>query len=203
MRTISVAIAALLLLALPSFAQYGGYQQGYGGGGGAQYAIKTIAPSVILSPEISFTFGPQHPQGQAQQWLEVEVDFESTVPWTDELTLKYYILFANKCLTGQVTHIDVPAGRDLYSVMYVSPKTLARLLNGAQLSPNAIQDVGVQIVKDGQVLTTKSYKPGDGQTQWWQNFPQINGVVLNKDQTPFAPLIWDRYEQVKIPNLNQ
>jgi hypothetical protein len=23
------------------------------------------------------------------------------------------------------------------------------------------------------------------------------GLVLNKDETPFAPLFWDRYEQIK------
>ncbi len=188
MRTCTAALASLLILAasaMPSF-------------GRADYVIKKIAPAVDLSPAISFNFGPQHPQGQAQQWLEVEVQFQSTVPWTDELTFKYYILLAGKCLTGEVTHVDIPAGRDLYSVMYVSPRTIAKILNGKQLASMDIQDVGVQIVNNGQVLTTKSYKT-QGETQWWQNLPQVTGLVLNKNQTPFGPLIWDRYEQIKAP----
>jgi len=163
------------------------------------YDIKKIQPAVDLTPLYSFQFGPvQHPQSRSQQWLEVEVNFESRVEWTDELTFKYYILLADQCLTGEVTHIDIPKGRDLYSVMYVSPRTIARILNNRPMTSLDIQDVGVQIVSKGQVLFTKSYK-AQGDQQWWQSLQQITGKVLNKDQTPFGPLIWDRYEQIKIP----
>ena len=186
MRTCSAAFASLLLLALTSFGQR------------ADYDIKKISPAVILSPAVSFNFGPQHPQGKAEQWLEVEVNFESRVAWTDELTVKYYILLADQCLTGQVTHIDIPAGRDLYSVMYVPPRTITHITNGRALTGLDIQDVGVQLISKGQVIATKSFKTV-GATQWWQNLQQVNGKVLNKDQTPFAPLIWDRYEQIKAP----
>jgi len=186
MRTCSAALASLLLLVATSFGQR------------ADYDVKKIQPAVILSPSISFNFGPQHPQGKAEQWLEVEVNFESRVDWTDELTVKYYILLADQCLVGEVTHIDIPAGRDLYSVMYVPPRTIARILNGRPLTGLDIQDVGVQLVSKGQVVATKSFKT-QGDTQWWQNLQQVTGKVLNKDQTPFAPLIWDRYEQIKAP----
>jgi hypothetical protein len=33
--------------------------------------------------------------------------------------------------------------------------------------------------------------------QWFATIPQISGFVLNKNETPFAPLYWDRYEQIK------
>ena len=82
--------------------------------------------------------------------------------------------------------------------MYVSPRTIARILNGKQLGSLDIQDVGVQLVKQGQVLATKSFKT-QGDQQWWQSQQQVTGKVLNKNQTPFAPLIWDRYEQIKAP----
>jgi hypothetical protein len=32
------------------------------------------------------------------------------------------------------------------------------------------------------------------------NLPQTQGLVLNKTQTPFAPLYWDRYEAIKAKN---
>jgi len=163
------------------------------------YDIKKISPGVDLSPDYSFNFGPiQHPKPRSLQWLEVEVNFESNVDWTDELTVRYYILLAGTCLTGEVTHIDIPKGRDLYSVVYISPKTIARLLNNHPMTSADIQDVGVQLVSKGQVLTTKSYKT-QGDTQWWQNQQQVTGKVLNKNETPFAPLLWDRYEQIKAP----
>src|SRR5271170_7566219 len=114
MRTCFAALAGLLSLTLSSFAQYGGY--------GASYVIKSVSPAVVTSPEISYTLGPQHPQGEARQWIEVGGDFQSYVAWTDQLTFKYYILIGNSCLTGQVTHVDIPKGQDLYSVMYVPPR---------------------------------------------------------------------------------
>ena len=189
MRTCSAAFASLLLLTLSSF-------------GRADYDIKKIAPAAITSPEIQFTFGPQHPQGHAEQWLEVEVNFESNVEWTDEMTVKYYILLDTQCLTGEVTHIDIPRGRDLYSVMYISPRTIARILNGKPLIGEDIVDVGVQLVIKGEVVATKSFK-AQGEQQWWQNQQQVTGKVLNKNQTPFAALIWDRYEQIKAPTAGQ
>jgi hypothetical protein len=187
MRTCTAAFASLLLLSLTSLAAR------------PDYDILKISPAVDETPQISFNFGPvEHPQPRALQWLEVEVNFESNIDWTDELTINYFILLSGQCLTGSVTHIDIPRGRDLYSVMYVSPRTIARILNGAPLTSNDIQDVGIQIVSKGQVLVTRSYKTR-GDQQWWQNLPQVNGKVLNKNQTPFGPLIWDRYEQIKAP----
>jgi hypothetical protein len=189
MRTCSAAFASLLILTLSSLSSFGR----------PDYDIKKISPAVDLTPAISFNFGPvEHPAPRSAQWLEVEVNFESNVDWTDELTVKYYILLADQCLVGEVTHIDIPRGRDLYSVMYVSPRTIARILNNRPLTSLDIQDVGVQLVSKGQVLVTKSYK-AQGDQQWWQNLQQVTGKVLNKNETPFAALIWDRYEQIKAP----
>jgi hypothetical protein len=186
MRTCSAAFASLLLFTLSSL-------------GRPDYDIKKISPAVDLTPQISFNFGPvEHPAARSAQWLEVEVNFESNVDWTDELTVKYYILLADQCLVGEVTHIDIPRGRDLYSVMYVSPRTIARILDNRPMTSQDIQDVGVQLVSKGQVLVTKSYK-AEGDQQWWQSLQQVTGKVLNKNETPFAALIWDRYEQIKAP----
>src|SRR5207302_903150 len=90
-----------------------------------EYTIKKIQPAVVQTPDITFQ-GSQHRAGRAEQWLEVEVNFESNIEFTDELTFKYYIFFAGKCLIGEVTHVNIPKGRDLFSVMYVSPRTLQR-----------------------------------------------------------------------------
>jgi hypothetical protein len=36
-----------------------------------------------------------------------------------------------------------------------------------------------------------------GPAKWYSALPQSPGLLLNKNETPFAPLYWDRYEQVK------
>lgn len=181
-KTFSVLALALLALAAPVFAA-------------ADYSIVKVVPSVIRTPQYNFT-GDQRRTGPALQWLEVEVNFMSNVPFTDEMTFRYYILLGGKCLTGEVTHVSIPKGRDLYSVMYVSPRTIEQVLNGKALTGVAIENVGVQMVSKGQVVDTRSFKEV-GNPQWWQNMQQIPGLVFNKNDTPFAPLYWDRYEAIK------
>lgn len=178
---VALAILALILTPLNSFAAGG-------------YSIKQVAPALVRSPDYTITGSPH--TSRPENWLEVEVTFEADVEWTDELTFKYYILVGGKCLTGEVTHVTIPKGRDLHSVMYISPRALLRVLNGKQAQLTSIENVGVQILKQGALVDTKSAKPTP-QPQWWQNMQQTPGLVLNKAETPFAPLFWDRYEAIK------
>lgn len=160
------------------------------------YKIDKIAPAVIRTPDYQFQ-GDDRRTGRAEQWLELEVEFEAKPEYTEELTFKYFVLINSKLLTGEVTHVSIPSGRDLRSVMYVSPRTLARLLAGKTLTANTIENVAVQILNKGATVAEKSFK--EGAPQWYTKMPQITGFVLNKNQTPFAPLYWDRYEAIKAP----
>ena len=114
---------------------------------------------------------------------------------TDELTFKYYILFNGNLLTGEVTHVNIPAGRESRSVMYVPPRALARFANNRPITANSCQNIAAQILQGGAVKAEASLKTA--QPQWYANLQQISGFLLNKDQTPFAPLYWDRYVQIK------
>jgi hypothetical protein len=125
----------------------------------------------------------------------VEVQFTATPQFTDELTFKYYILFNSNLLTGEVTHVNIPAGRENRSVMYVSPRALARFGNNRPITTNSCQNIAVQIVQQGAVKDESNLSRA--QPQWYATMPQVPGFVLNKNETPFAPLYWDRYEQIK------
>jgi hypothetical protein len=76
--------------------------------------------------------------------------------------------------------------------MYVSPRTLEKLSGGKPLSPASIENVWVVVTKQGQELDKASFKPGP-----IPNLPHLPGLVLNKMETPFAPLFFDRYEAIK------
>lgn len=185
-----LSIFAIAILALASDMQ--------AAGAAADYVITAVRPAVVPSPDIQFT-GTPHRSGKQESWLEVEVDFQSNVAWTDELTFKYYILLGGKCLTGEVTHVNIPSGRDLHSVMYISPRTILRVLAGKTMTGASIENVAVQIVKQGAVVDTKSFKPAPN-PQWWQSMQQVPNLVLNKNETPFQSLYWDRYEAIKSPS---
>src|SRR5205085_11762953 len=92
------------------------------------FQLLKINTNFISSPQFTYTGAEQYTADQRDRWLEVEVTFSATPEFTDELTLKYFILFSGKLLTGEVTHVNIAAARENRSVMYVTPKTLQRLL---------------------------------------------------------------------------
>jgi len=151
-----------------------------------------VSPSVVKTPEYQLSSGPTK-RSKSKDWLEVEVEFESQPEMIDELTFKYTIGVEGKLLDGEVTHVSIPKGKDHFSVMYVSPSSLEKLTGGKALTGASIENVWVEVSRQGQKLAQPaSYKPGAP-----KNVPHVTGMVLNKDQTPFAPLFYDRYEAIK------
>jgi hypothetical protein len=161
----------------------------------ADFQITKITKNLIPTPQFAYGGAAQHETNQRDRCLEVEVEFKATPELTSELTFKYYILFNGTLLTGEVTHVNVPAGRENRSVMYVPPRALARFANNRAITENSCQNIAVQIVQQGEVKAEASLNRA--QPGWYETLPQVSGLVLNKDQTPFAPLYWDRYEQIK------
>ena len=180
-----------VLAAILVFAPLSGEAQVRGPG---DFQITKITKNLIPTPQFSFG-GGQHPPSGADRWLEVEVEFAAAPVFTSELTLRYFILFNGQLLTGEVTHVNIPAGRERRSVVYVTPRTLVRFGGNRPITANSVQNVAVQIVEQGAVKDELSL--ARAQPQWYATVPQVAGFVLNKNETPFAPLYWDRYEQIK------
>lgn len=157
---------------------------------GREFQITKITKDFIASPD----FGVGGYQSGSQRWLGVEVEFNATPEWTDELTLKYYILFSGRLFTGEVTHVNILGGPNR-SCMFVLPVAFARFAGNKPLLPNVIQNIAVQIVQGGAVKDELSVVRAPG--QWFAALPPLSGFVLNKNETPFAPINWDRYAQIK------
>ncbi len=182
MKLILSVLGALCLLGVAANAQ-GVVRMG-------DVKITKVSPSAPKTPDFQFSGTPK--RSKLGQWLEVEVEFETKPEDIDELTFKYTILIEKKLLDGEVTHVNIPKGREHFSVMYVAPRTLERLTDGKALTASSIENVWVEVSKQGQVLHKESFKPGNP-----PNLPHLTGMVLNKVETPFAPLYFDRYEAVK------
>jgi hypothetical protein len=162
---------------------------------GADFQLTKITKNLVTTPQFGYTGGQQYPANQRDRWLEVEVEFAAAPEFTDELTFKYFILINGKLLTGEVTHVHIAAGRENRSVMYVSPAALTRFIGKGVLTPNSVQNVAVQILQKGAVKDELSFARAPG--QWFAGLAPLTGFVLNKNETPFAPLYWDRYEEIK------
>ncbi|MFM8656117.1 MAG: Amuc_1102 family pilus-like protein [Chthoniobacterales bacterium] len=200
MKKFLLAICALAFVASHSRAQ----QQN------TDFQIVSITPDLVTTPEYSISYGPKNKKvAKNKDFVELEVTFDwqpraKDPQFLDDLTVNYYVLLSNKSkeypkgtlLTGSVTHTAIPQSKGLNSVMYISPRTLERFFDGKAPTTvsSAIVDVGVTITKQGQFVAEKSWK---GKGQWWSSLQQVNGYVLNKNESPFAPLAWDYYEAIK------
>ena len=180
-----LAAACLLLLASNSFGQTAA----------GQCQVTKITKNLITSPQFTYTGAEQYVANQRDRWLEVEVEFTSNIDFIDELTVRYFIAVNGSVLTGEVTHMNVAGGRTARSVMYVPPQALARVMGNRPLAASSIQNIAVQIVQQGSVKDEQSMVRAT--PQWYKGLPSLSGLVLNKNETPFAPLYWDRYEQIK------
>ena len=175
------------------------------------FKIAKITPDLVTTPDYSFTLGPQGKKvSKNKEWLEAEVSFDwqprnPKPEFLDELTINYFILLNDKSrenpqgtlLTGSVTHVAIPQSKALNSVMYVSPRALERFFAGKvpTTASAAVVDVGVTISQQGQPVAELSWK---GKGRWWeQQGKPTPGYLLNKNETPFAPLAWDYYEAIK------
>jgi len=165
---------------------------------GAEFAIKKVDVENPSSPEYT---GPIAVRWTPQKWVKIEVTFDAVPDFTDELTFNYYALTPdNRLFVGRVNHVNIAKGRDLHSVMYISPKSIQRI-SPHKTSPGGglpLAQVTVTITKPGvsAALALGSYKAG-GRGEWWATMKQEEGFLMNKSETPFAPLFWDYYEAVK------
>ena len=153
--------------------------------------IDKVDPEGVQSPQYSIMGGPQK-RSKIGTWLEVEVAYETKADDIDELTFNYMIMVDNVICDGSVTYVNIPKGRDHFAVMYIAPRTLEKLTGGKPLTGSDIQNVWVTVSRQGQVLDNLGFKPTQP-----PNLPHQTGLVLNKNETPFAPLFYDRYEAIK------
>ena len=190
MNKFTLHAIVLLACALPCFAQQAN-----------DIVIKKVEVDFPPTPEFATNIPAL--RAPVQKWVKMETVFDSAADFTDELAFTYYVLFGEpgreRVLVGNVTNVSIVKGRDLHTVMYISPKSIQKLLGRKPVSSNVpILQVSVVASKPGTALpiSVQHYKPG-AQGEWWTNGKQEEGYIVNKSETPFAPLFWDYYEAIK------
>ncbi len=180
-----------------------------------------VAPTVKVDVKDIKTQDQKTPQFQAgnvkehvwrpKTWLEIDMEMDvkkakSTTDNTtmvDALEVKYFIGLnatdANKknyVLTGTMTLQNIPtkAGEHAHALAFVSPSTLRRLLGETKQFNSAVdvKAIAVEISYGGQVIGGHPI----GQGKWWEDlskFAVVDGEILPKLKTPFAPL-WGDYD---------
>ncbi|MGI8605444.1 MAG: Amuc_1102 family pilus-like protein [Verrucomicrobiales bacterium] len=170
----------------------------------AEKLIDVKEPSIQIQQTPDFTVkGVTNKRWKPKEWLEIEVPFEAKAPATkrdvkvyDALTFKYYLYVntpdakARKILTAELAHINIPVGEPMASVVYLPPAAITGLTGGGRAAPNLISMWGVEVFNGTQLV---GFLTSTGKEWWKVNNapPQTPGMLLNKSETPFAPLWFD------------
>lgn len=157
--------------------------------------IEAYGPTAkVRTPE--FKTDASEPQAQAKDWARIAVQYETDVEWSDELEFRYMVLVKNPktsaytMFSATVNYIDIPKGKRHTSTVFLRPNTLDRY--------GAVEWAGVKIYlkgKDAPVAATQM--PESDLRPWTATVTIIPGVLLNRDQTPFALVAIDNYETIK------
>ena len=137
-----------------------------------------------------------------RDWVEVEVEFEISDKvikgdFVEAVMLRYYIAVQGEdnayVMTGDVTHVNVPTGEDVFSCVYLPPAVID-LAKGkdSKINTSDIRAVGVSIFVNGVELMRDSVGMNAG---WWEAPSQAVSMpgVLPKSKTPFSLLWIDRH----------
>jgi hypothetical protein len=175
-----------------------------------------ITATFVAAPSIG---GSESGGGSSDkgQWLKVEFHYGTTpiltTKYLDEVEFKVWIegldLLSTKApipgkgvavaLTGSVTYINVPAGKDLYGVFYVHPDTIGRYSSDrGQEDFERKFDIHVEAYVGGQLMDRVD-KNKETDPKWFQPLVPVPNLVYRQDQCPFMISDTSRYPAIKLP----
>ena len=102
-------------------------------------------------------------------------------------------------LTGSVTYVNVPAGKDLYGVFYVHPNTLGRYSGDRGYEDfDRKYNIHIEANVGGVLMDAIDKKKDPSGPTWFQPLIPIANLVYRQDQTPFIIADPDRYPAIKL-----
>ena len=177
-----------------------------------QYKLDVDKPDFdsLESPDLGGNTGDK--KFKAKDWLESEVKFKIEASndkekFVNSVTVRWYVAVENPdgkgflLLKKEIQHVNVPVDEDIYSSVYLSPNSIMRLSGRDRAGKNTLSHVGGEILVNGTVPVGNSgYFTSKDKPGWWTkpgltSFDEIK--LLNKSETPFKALWWDRYAEIK------
>ena len=100
-------------------------------------------------------------------------------------------------------HVNIPVGETMASVVYLSPSAIFNLTGRSRVEPSMVSRWGVEVFNGTQKVgfaSSQGKTPTQAGAEWWKipnAPPQTPGLLMNKAQTPFAPLWGDYHAEVQ------
>lgn len=169
--------------------------------------IKDVKIESIETPQIQASNLPAK-SWRPKKWMQVDVHFNAkkaktvdTNPYIDALEFKYYISLnvvdpvSKKfmVLTSTINYVNISSKElQLHAMAFVSPAAINRLLGKTDFTTSDIKAIGIEVSFGGQIVGGHSQPAG----KWWEDlskFSVVDGNLLPKNKTPFAPF-WGDYD---------
>lgn len=165
----------------------------------------------LQSPQFQLSSGGKDKRFTPKDWLEIEAKLkislapEPASKTCDKITVKWYVAVKNPekagtmlLLTKTIEHVNVPLEEDIYCSVYLSPSSIKRLTGSDKGGKNSVEYVGYEVLVNGEKKLEESYKIKAG---WWNaasdKISRSETVpLLNKSETPFSTMWWDRYAEI-------
>lgn len=102
-------------------------------------------------------------------------------------------------LTGSVTYVNIPKGKDIYGVFYVHPSTLGRYSKQGPTDFERKFNIHLDALIDGKVVDNID-KNKETDLTWYQKLTTtIPGLVYQQNQSPFLLSDPSKYPAIKLP----
>jgi hypothetical protein len=158
-------------------------------------AIRKVDGGKIATP-IFAVKGPATPGGgRAKEWFQIYAEYDSDPDWIDELSFTFYVLVKGKTkdapafslFKGETSYIHIASGKKHIADMFLHPNIIARF--------GDVERVAIEVRQGGRVLE-RGGKPALTEP-WWERLAPVEGVLLNRNQTPFSLVNIDDFEIIK------
>ena len=184
--------AALLWSAAGAMAQAVPGLAAPGAAGSDILRIRKMAPVPATKTPIYQASVRTQASARSLDWWRVMVEYETAPEWIDELEFTYYAYLEDQSnknapvmFRGTVTYVNIPKGRH-FSDMFLHPNVVARM--------GAVKQIAVVVKAKGATVAMESTAT---RANWWDGFSPVDGVMMNRSQTPFAFVDFDTYEAIK------
>ena len=214
-----VLVAGLGCCAMALFSSLDVWGQSGVRGGVAGAKITRLDLGYVKSPTLNVTMPAGKGMSGTDSWLQLYAlfstqggqgrDVEGKSTWHDEVTVEWAVMIMPRAnnRTGKpilmrrtIVYVDVDDSRREHCAdIYLRPGFLKRYCGATQLGRRDLKTF-VRIKMNGQTVDSLSSDPAD-KTRWWEQEPPRVDIqeneLLSRDETPYAAIDYDRYEQVK------
>jgi hypothetical protein len=201
---------AMLFIAIPvtSFAQQAAPVLAFSEGDAVVTTLVQASNEATGDPSSS-------PPNDDSKWLKVEFHYSvnpAVGDFLDEVQFKVWIEGLDLldpqgqpgrgiavALTGSVTYVNVPKGKDNYGVVFVHPSTLVRYSSAHGVTDfDRTFNIHVEADIAGTPVDAADKKK-EQDPNWYQQLKAIPGFVYRQNECPFINDNPDRYPAIKLP----